>query len=333
MASRLNVPALSAPYALVENNTPRSVTTDAYGYRRSRSAMPYDVVLCGDSFFINDVIADSIAAALGQKVGNAAIDGRGTLTMARFLDEPAPGFRQPKAVVWLRSETGITATGFLTQFNQYRSELRPVTNPIRRVYASWRETIFWPNNLNDYLNETSTLRKPLQRVASDINWRYLQQRDTTVILGKTGLPAGIAPMQFLNDEKGLLPLPTAQTEIDAIADQIAQVKKLLAERGIKLFFAVAPDKSTIYRERLPDGRHYRAGFIEQFYSALQQRDISVINLASGLRKTALEQPTSPLFYTTDTHWNPRGQTIAAHIIADSLRHQQVSVQSKLNKSL
>jgi hypothetical protein len=322
MASRLNVATLNEPYMLAEDKTPRWVTTDAQGYRRSNSATPYEVVMCGDSFFINDVIADSMAAALGQSVGNAAIDGRGTLTMVRFLAEPAPAYRHAKTVVWLRSETGITATGFLSQFNQYQNELTPISNPVRRLYAAWRETILWPNNLNGYLDETAPLRLPLRTLASNLNWHLLGQRDTTVILGSQALPSGVAPMQFLNDEQGLLPVPTSTAEIETIAEQVGRIQQRLAARGMTLVFAVAPDKSTIYRERLPANHKYRAGFIDQFNAALHHHHIPVVDLATGLRQEALRHPATPLFYTSDTHWNPKGQAIAARIMADSLQQWQ-----------
>ncbi|RSK33303.1 alginate O-acetyltransferase AlgX-related protein [Hymenobacter metallilatus] len=317
IARRLNVAALSAPYAAHEDTTPRSVATDAYGFRKT-SAGPFAVTLCGDSFFINDLIADSLARHLGQPVGNASIDGRGTLAMARLLDAPAPAFRNSRVVVWLRIEAGINTKEFVEWMAQRRSELHPPANPLKRAYGAWRGSALWPANLDGYLTETAPVKAPLQRLASEISWHLGGSRDTTVLLGRQQLPAHVAPMQFLNDEQGLARTPMPEADLVAIADGIARVDKELRQKGTQLVFAAAPDKSTIYRERLPRTVAYRPGFTARLYAALRQRGVRTVDLETRIRQQALAEPTKALYYTTDTHWNPHGQALAARILADSL---------------
>ncbi|WBA41960.1 alginate O-acetyltransferase AlgX-related protein [Hymenobacter canadensis] len=318
IAKRLNVNALSAPYAAHEDTTRRWITTDAYGFRKT-SGGPFAVTLCGDSFFINDLIADSLASHLGKQVGNASIDGRGTLAMARLLDAPAPAFQHTRVVVWLRVEAGINTDEFVTWMIQRRGELKLPTNPLKRTYLSWRSSVLWPANLDGYLTESAPIKAPMQHVASEISWHIGNSRDTTVLLGRQQLTTHVSPMQFLSEEQGVHHTPTSDIELAAIADGIAQVKEDLQKKGIQLIFAAAPDKSTIYRERLPATVTYHPGFTARLYFALRQRGVQTIDLETRLRQQALANPTTALYYTTDTHWNPQGQALAAKILADSLQ--------------
>ncbi|WP_210519733.1 alginate O-acetyltransferase AlgX-related protein [Hymenobacter terricola] len=320
LARKLAVAQLEQPYAAAEDTTARYLTTDAYGYRLGNSLPPYQVVLCGDSFFDNNIIADSLARYSKLSVGNMAIDGRGPLSMVRFLAAAPPAYREAKIVVWTKIESAVKRTEFESMAGQFK-ELLPQSR-LKSMKHSWEQSILWPASLDLYLTESSALKHYLTRISSEVEWTLTGQYTSEIVLGRQNLPVGQVPMLFQAIDAGLLPAPSTE-DLLFIADRIAEVNQQLRQRGITLFFALAPDKSTIYQERLPQSHPFRAHFEAQLENLLHARGVKTIGLSQGIRKAALERPTVSLYYTTDTHWNELGQSLAAHIIADSIKHSQM----------
>lgn len=316
LARKLAVPQLAQPYVAREDVTPQWITTDEYGYRLGTSAPPYEVVLCGDSFFDNGTIADSLAHFSGRRVGNMAIDGRGPLSMTRFLAAAPPAYQPAKVVVWGKIESAITLSEFESMKGQ-RDELQP-SSRLKHLKHSWEQSLFWPTSADLYLTESSALKQLLKRIVSQLDWLLTTSHTPEILLGRQDLPAGQAPMLFKADDAGLQPPPSTK-DLMLIADKIASVNKELASRGVLLYFTVAPDKSTVYRERLPRDRSFTGTFESELVRLLHTRGVRTITLSEGIRKAGLANPTNELYYTTDTHWNAQGQTLAARIIADSLR--------------
>lgn len=318
LARKLAVQQLRRPYEAGEDTTRRWLTTDAYGYRLGTSSAPYEVVLCGDSFFDNDVIADSVARYTGRSTGNMAIDGRGPLSMSRFLYAAPPEYRAAKIVVWGKEEGAITRSEFESMANQ-AVELNLKAGP-KKWKQNWEQSMLWPSSMDIYFTESSTLKMLATSAANEASWRLFGKHTDEVVLGKQNLPNGELPMIFLRDDTGLNKAPMPQ-DLIFIADKIAAVDKQLRQRGITLFFTLIPDKTTVYRERLPDGIHFRGVFVDELTGLLKMRGVRTINLSAGIRQAALANKTLPLYYTTDTHWNKAGQTLGARIIADSVNRR------------
>lgn len=91
-------------------------------------------------------------------------------------------------------------------------------------------------------------------------------------------------------------------------EQINARGELLAVRGIRYGFVVFPDKHTIYPQFLPRGVY--AGFDHRRLNALDAamaqtgRDY-YFDATDALRRDAMRSP-FPLYYKSDTHWNPWG---------------------------
>jgi hypothetical protein len=317
LARKLAIPQLAHPYVAREDTTPHWVTTDEHGYRLGSSLPPYEAVLCGDSFFDNGTIADSLAHFSGRRVGNMAIDGRGPLSMTRFLAAAPPAYQAAKVVIWGKVESAITLSEFESMKGQ-RDELQP-SSRLKHFKHSWEQSLFWPASMDLYLTESSAIKQLLKRVVSQGDWLLTNRHTPEILLGRQDLPAGQAPMLFKADDAGLQPAPPTK-DLVFIADIIAAVNNELTGRGVSLYFTVVPDKSTVYRERLPRDRSFNGTFEKELVRLLHARGVRTITLSEGIRKAGLANPTNELYYTTDTHWNARGQTLAAHIMGDSLRH-------------
>ena len=315
LARKLAVKQLRRFYEAGEDTTRRWLTTDAYGYRLGTSPAPYKIVLCGDSFFDNEIIADSVAHYTGMSTGNMAIDGRGPLSMSRFLYAAPPEYRGAKIVVWGKEEAAINRSEFESMVNQ-AGELNLKSGP-RKWKHNWEQSLLWPNCMDVYFTESSLLKVLANAAASEASYQLIGEHTSEVILGKQNLATGQLPMLFLHDDIGLKEAPKTG-DLIFIADKIAAVDKQLRQRGITLFFTPIPDKTTVYRERLPNGVHFRGVFTNVLANLLKARGVKTINLSEGIRQAALINKLLPLYYATDTHWNKTGQILGAQIIADSI---------------
>ena len=312
MSNDVGVTKLVFSYVQFEDTTRAYIETDAQGFRTVKSQPPYAVVLCGDSFSNNNSFADSLARYTGLSVGNQAIEGRGTLTMARFLEDKSSAYQQAHVVIW--ESTQRASLSDFSSLPARRRQLRQATAPVEQ----WRESLLWPANLEAYLTGSSLLKPLLDRTQKETKWILTHKSLDLIILGRTDLPDKVAPILYLAGDEGLRPVPTPAAQIDSIADYIATVDRDLQARGQQLVFLIAPDKSVVYANRLPAGVVPRTNYITGLNQALQQRGVKVVNVTSGLQKAAQDDPQRLYYYSADTHWTPLGMRVASRIIADSL---------------
>ena len=312
LAGDVGVISLTKPYVLADDTMRAYIETDAQGFRAVSSQPPYAVALCGDSFSNNNSFADSLARYTGLSVGNQAIEGRGTLTMARFLEDKPVAYQQAHLVIW-----ESTQRAGLDDFNSLparRRQLRQATAPIEQ----WRESLLWPANLEVYLTGSSLLKPLLDKTQKEIKWKLTHKSLDLIILGRTDLPEKVAPILYMAGDEGLRPVATSAAKIDSIANYIATVNRDLQARGQQLVFLIAPDKSVVYANRLPADIVPRTNYITGLNQALQQRGVKVVDVTIGLQKAAQDDPQRLYYYSADTHWTPLGMRVASRIVADSL---------------
>lgn len=99
-----------------------------------------------------------------------------------------------------------------------------------------------------------------------------------------------------------------EAELRNDVEQINARGELLAVRHVRYGFVVFPDKHTIYPEFLPRGLY--GGFARRRLNALDAAMAGTghdyyFDATSALRRNAGESP-FPLYYKSDTHWNPWG---------------------------
>ncbi|RZL06992.1 MAG: hypothetical protein EOO62_17855, partial [Hymenobacter sp.] len=312
MGRDLGIKSLAQAYLAAEDTARTYYETDAQGFRTVRSAAPFAAVLCGDSFANNNEFADSLALTTGLSVGNQAIEGRGTLTMARYLEDRPAAYQHTWLVVW--ESTQRATVDVFSSLPKRRQQLRQTAGQ----GWQWRESLLWPGNLNTYLNGTTTIGPLLNRVQKEIKWALLKKHNELIVPGRRDLPASTAPMMYLGVDEGIKPNPTTPAQLDSIADYIAAVNVDLRHRGQILVFAVAPEKSLVYPDRLPAGMVARTNYIPGLTQALQRRGVRVVDVSLGLQQAAQAHPHTLYYYAADTHWTPRGMAVASRIIADSL---------------
>lgn len=114
---------------------------------------------------------------------------------------------------------------------------------------------------------------------------------------------------------------TARFSKDTLEKIGAKLDNLQAEldaRGIRFLFVVTPNKNTIYPEYIPAlipvlGKESR---LDQLIRYLDERGgVRVTDLRPAL---LAEKDERPVYYATDTHWNPYGALVGYRVILEQL---------------
>ena len=113
------------------------------------------------------------------------------------------------------------------------------------------------------------------------------------------------------------------TEIAAAADALAALSARAADYGARLIVAVAPNKNTVYPEKMPAvyRRSDAPSNMDRLHAALEERGILYTDLAA-----ALEDAETLLYHRRDTHWNGAGALAAYNAIMDTagIAHEDYS---------
>lgn len=173
-----------------------------------------------------------------------------------------------------------------------------------------------PRRMNIYILENHAFREEFSKAYFSFmldvcNESPLPDR---VVIGKEG-------WYYLGDDvkvysKTLGLIAPDQEKIDRICNVVSEMKLFCDSLGVDFYFAIAPNKGTIYPEYLPlkpnDTKH------EKYFVIPQLREKYNIN-AIDLSLPILEKKDSVrLYYKKDSHWNHYGGFLAAKYLMDSV---------------
>ena len=180
---------------------------------------------------------------------------------------------------------------------------------------------------NDHLGPRSVLIKMFSR------WQYHlfgKSPLDKVTLGKDG-------WLFLNRDSGFDLIESysgrdrfTQAELDRITDNLKAWQSWLADRNIKFYIMLPPNKSSVYTEFLPSSiiKLHPENRLDGLRKQLQARtDLCVLDLLDplvGQKKDAQHS----LFYKTDTHWTSLGAFIAYQEFMNVLKRDFPGVQTE-----
>ncbi len=174
----------------------------------------------------------------------------------------------------------------------------------------------------DWFGDAQGLRTPLLEARNDLWWTTLglspskdmvRGQDDWIFTTKRGaIPA----------HRGLLPLGIG--ELRALQHALERRARFLAERGIALLVVVAPNKHSIYAERLP-GHLTRHGPtpLDQFTAHMAENsEVSLHDFRTTLKaEKAFDRPEVGDFtyHPLGTHWTDRGAWAAARALVEQLQ--------------
>jgi hypothetical protein len=290
---------------------PQTFTTDKNGFRNSSDPRrpPPSVLMLGSSFIAgsgntdDQAIPARLEALSGCAVYNAAglpVWADSILALAhdrgmnhglvliecleRAVGRPIVRSVSTRRLAWLPFREDLN---FINQTLRARLSVSPFQLLFQRLYKSVQNDVILPNIYKD-------------RVAV----RHLQD-------GR--------PMLFLREIEG----DRKFTGIRQYVDTYALLRDQLRAEGFDLALVIVPDKLTVYGPLLsdpPPGWREGEALLGEFERSARARDITVVNLAPALiahARQALDASVT-IYWTDDTHWNPRGIEVAAEVIVEAL---------------
>lgn len=185
-----------------------------------------------------------------------------------------------------------------------------------RVDAGWE----FFKELGPYINDHLPLR---QRAIKTDAWIDLHLFRENPSFGGNGTPrviSGTNGFLFINDAFTAACSPhVPQVEM---ADHFARLASIIQASGRRVITAIAPDKSSVIPQFLPDGLLLRKCFDENtdvLWDALRAARIPGFIDLRTLLTEASRRTRRPLFFRKDTHWDSAGSLVAVERIIGELQ--------------
>ena len=128
---------------------------------------------------------------------------------------------------------------------------------------------------------------------------------------------------IINNTFGMQPI--SDIDLHIMKQNLRNLNNYLSGLGVRFYFVVPPNKSTVYKENLPFSIKQNPTPISQFLGTIQPSDsIKFIDLRKTLQD---KKEANQLYIKTDTHWNSQGAYFAyEHIMKTIIQdHNQQTI--------
>ncbi len=160
----------------------------------------------------------------------------------------------------------------------------------------------YPMEMEAYFSENFGFRTKMVNADAQINYSLLGQSSSPkVIVGKDNF---LYYYEELNDYTGKNALN--KESINQIIKTLELLKEYSKSKGSLFYFTIAPNKSSIYPEYMPD--RFIKGKTNNYVllkDALKNTEINFIDLKSFLQNEKINSH-ELLYHQTDSHWNSLG---------------------------
>jgi hypothetical protein len=199
-------------------------------------------------------------------------------------------------------------------------EQRPLAElpPWPHNQRQWR---LLPARLGAWARDHAGLRDEMILAAGSIRFLLREPRQD-VIFGRDG-------WLFLDHQEALAQSRRlhrlAPDDRATLAGNLDALEAAVAAVGARLIFVVAPNKETLFPERLPWWATIQAGpnSTDDFLAILRARGIAYLDLRDVLPQRDEGQD---LYYPTDSHWTLRGAWLGARALVAALNHDWPSMR-------
>jgi alginate O-acetyltransferase complex protein AlgJ len=216
----------------------------------------------------------------------------------------------------------ILLTPFVTQVIGYTTDSTTenrVLAPFPKI-SSLREIKLLPKMSENYVNDRFGLRRQLVHFNSLARYRLGLSSSKDVVVGKDGWLFYTADKLMEQHTGADLFTPA---ELENWVKQMETDRDWLAKRGIPFYIVIAPDKNTIYPEKLPAYPRGAVTRIDQLAARLRSSDLEFIDPRQELFRV---KAAGEMVYTPgDTHWNERGAFVAYQMLMERMQKKYPSI--------
>lgn len=175
----------------------------------------------------------------------------------------------------------------------------------------------FPEEYESYYNDHIPYRNQLISINNSIDYfLFGQSANDNVVIGKDGWLFYRNPM-----EQSLGYWHFSDEQLEKIANNLEVTDRILEKQGIEFVLFIAPNKETIYRDKLPDYYDVADTYTsaEQLVDYLRDNtNIRVVYPKKELEEAREIYADKILYYKLDTHWNELGGYIGAVSLAKEL---------------
>lgn len=215
-----------------------------------------------------------------------------------------------------------------------------VVNNENRVLAeipdfSLSEIEEYPTKFETYFNDNLPYRSKIINLWRDFNFLcFSESPDEKVIVGHNKGDLWL----FYNDLKGEDPISLIdgrkKYDENELMFSIKNMKKnteKFADRGIDLYYAIIPDKSTIYTEYLPSFIDVKKDEFLSVRDYIKENGINNFYYPYDLLMSNKDK--NEIYFRTDTHWNQLGSYIFAKEFISNVYDNKINVDAKVNQKI
>ena len=192
--------------------------------------------------------------------------------------------------------------------------------------GSWKT---FPAAFDAYFGDHFSLRTAYMKLYAFTLWHLFHVSSSSEVL------VGRAGWLYYNDVEDNDPIATyrgtnllVDARWQAARSALVAWRDWLQARGIGFVVCIAPEKTSIYPEYLPPGfatRNHRTR-VDQFMEACAgPGDIEVVDLRGPVLQ-AKQDGKLPLYFRTDTHWNPAGAHVGASVLLKALSSRLPAIE-------
>ncbi len=177
------------------------------------------------------------------------------------------------------------------------------------------------NEAGDYVGDHFALRQQLVTLNAYLSTGLLRTSPAEdVIYGKNGW---LYYAKTLDDYSNRATL--AKSEIEDVADTVAEIQTFCESRGARFLFTIAPNKNSLYPENMPS-RYIRRD-AENNYAMLKrllkEKGVKYADLFSHISSWK-----EVLYLRTDSHWSNYGAAVAHDFLMGTLKLPYTKFENK-----
>jgi hypothetical protein len=172
-----------------------------------------------------------------------------------------------------------------------------------------------------YFNDHFGCRKVLVMWHNKLKWSLFKEKSVRNVLVGTDGWMFFSASQMVEHFRGALQF--TDQELADWRKLLEHRRDWLAQRGIKYLFVLAPDKQSIYPERLPAWLKNLGGRtkVDQLFAHMRAHStVEMLDLRPALFAA---KKSAPDYQKTDTHWNQFGAFVACEEVVRALAEHQV----------